>query len=81
MNYLSGLEHSDLRRLDNRRTLTPQRAVAVLSANFSGKERARNRHGNLYRQRLGSGVPVLHIWFLTRGHYKLWAMNMFYHPQ
>ena len=24
----------------------------VLSANFSGKERARNWHGNLYRQRL-----------------------------
>ena len=35
--------------------------------NFRKRGRARNWHGSLYRQRLGSGVPVRVIWALTEG--------------
>ena len=34
---------------------------------FRERGRARSRHGSLYRQRLGSGAPVIDIWGLRRG--------------
>ena len=38
-----------------------------LGADFRERGRARSWHGSLYRQRLGSGVPVIIIWDLTEG--------------
>ena len=32
---------------------------------FRERGRARSWHGSLYRQRLGSGVPVIEMWGLT----------------
>jgi len=43
------------------------RAKRPSTANFGKGGRARNWHGSLYRQRLGSGAPVTKIWVLTEG--------------
>ena len=68
MKYLLGLRSQAICRrfsqADNRRTPSAG-AVGVLM--FSGKGRARSWHGSLYRQRLGSGVPVINIWGSKEG--------------
>ena len=46
----------------------------VLSTNFSGKERARNWHGNLYRQRLGVRRASTKHMGVDEGFYKLCAL-------
>ena len=48
----------------------------VLSADFSGKGRARNWHRSLYRQRLRSGVPVIGHMGIEQWHYKPRALNV-----
>jgi hypothetical protein len=44
----------------------PLAAGGVVVLIFRERGRARNWHGRLYRQRLGSGVPVIDIWALRR---------------
>ena len=61
MGYIAG----DFRGLAAAEPRTRKGALGLL--NFRKRGRARNWHGSLYRQRLGSGVPVRVIWALTEG--------------
>ena len=48
-------------------TAEPRSERGRSGADFRERGRARSWHGSLYRQRLGSGVPVSRIWSLTEG--------------